>query len=188
MPAVPVGASTGSACSSMPSSPARLRASCAPASSPSAQMKRVAAPARAAAVAWLKPLPPGPVRYSPTRVSPHRGSCGKVQTWSTLNEPTTTTSGRDSGANAIRFRRVRIVLVLEQQHERHRDHQRIQREGHPDAVPVLAVVGMGEPMLDDETAGDAAEHRADAVGHHHEKTLRAGAYLRVALALDEQRT
>src|SRR5690606_26632700 len=76
-------------------------------SSPRAQMKVVAAPACAAATAWLKPLPPGPVEYSPASVSPGRGSAGQCQTWSTLKEPATTTrdmaaapSGPDVGEHA----------------------------------------------------------------------------------------
>src|SRR5690606_21786646 len=92
MPAVPVGCVLAASRRTMPSTLASARASCPPASAPSAQTKAVTAPARAAAVAWLKPLPPGPVRYSPWSVSPARGNTGNDHTWSTLNEPITTTA------------------------------------------------------------------------------------------------
>src|SRR3546814_7447153 len=101
-----------------------------------------------------------------------------VQTWSTLNEPTTTTRLmpplRPSSRHQLAFgallrpaHRVRIVLVLEQRHEHDRHRQRVQGEGHPDPVPVLAAVGGGEEVFDQEARGQAAEHRAHAVGHHH---------------------
>ena len=61
MPAVPVGASLRWSRRSMASAVASARASCPPTSSPSAHRNTVAAPLRAAAVAWLKPLPPGPL-------------------------------------------------------------------------------------------------------------------------------
>src|SRR5690606_29463446 len=67
------------------------RASAPPASSPSAHRNSVSAPALRAATAWLKPLPPGPLAYSPASVSPGCGSRGARHTWSTLNDPTTTT-------------------------------------------------------------------------------------------------
>src|SRR5690554_6317201 len=106
MPAVPVAASLSWARRSMRCAVANRRASRPPSSSPRAQMKVVAAPAEAAATAWLKPLPPGPVAYSPASVSPGRGSAAQCQTWSTLNEPATTTrdilvpSGADGGQHA----------------------------------------------------------------------------------------
>ena len=53
-------------------------------------LERINEAARTAAVAWLKPFPPGPVWYCPLSVSPGRGSAATVHTWSTLNEPTTT--------------------------------------------------------------------------------------------------
>src|SRR5690554_1067907 len=101
MPAVPVGAPASSACRSMPSAAASRRASAPPASSPSAQMNAVDAPARHAATAWLKPLPPGPVEYSPARVSPGRGSRGARHTWSTLNEPTMATRAMPGSAEVV---------------------------------------------------------------------------------------
>src|SRR5688572_11217360 len=91
MPAVPVGCSLRWSTRSMPSATASARASCAPTSSPSAHTNRVDAPARAAATAWLKPLPPGPAEYAPTRVSPGCGNASQRHTWSTLKDPTTTT-------------------------------------------------------------------------------------------------
>src|SRR3546814_2143204 len=71
-----------------------------------------------------------------------RGSVAVVQTWSTLNEPTTTTRLmsplRPSSRHQLAFRallrpahRVRIVLVLEQRHEHDRHRQRVQGERHP---------------------------------------------------------
>ena len=55
------------------------------------------------------------------------------------------------------------------------------------AVPVLAAIGADKPRIDDQAAERTAQHRADTVGHQHEQALRAGAYRRVALPLDEQR-
>src|SRR6478672_2781827 len=91
MPAVPVGASVAASRRSMPSPVQSVRASCAPRSPPSAQTNDVAAPARRDAIAWLNPLPPGPLAYSPVSVAPGCGSVGTRHTWSTLNEPTTAT-------------------------------------------------------------------------------------------------
>src|SRR5690606_16082266 len=130
--AVPVGASLGIACRSIASSAASERASAPPASLPSAHKKLAAAPARAAATAWLNPLPPGPPRYSPARVAPGAGNSAHRHTWSTLNEPTTTTlpalattpipvSGIGDVGAAVRGDTVAfaaLVPVLEQQHER----------------------------------------------------------------------
>src|SRR5690606_8968667 len=104
--------------------------------------------------------------------------------WSTLNEPTTSTrpappmSGGGFGAD---------VPGLEQRHERDRHRQRVEREGHPDAVPVLASVGGGEPAVDHPAADRAAQDRADAVGHQHEQALRARPDAGVALLLDVER-
>src|SRR5690606_285741 len=101
MPAVPVGAALGSARRSMPSASASDRASTPPASSPSAHTNTVSAPARRAATAWLKPLPPGPLAYPPARVSPGCGSRGVRHTWSTLNAPTTTTPAMRATSAAV---------------------------------------------------------------------------------------
>src|SRR5690606_4543556 len=194
MPAVPVRALLAAARRSIPSSAARRRASAAPGSSPNAHRKVVAAPARAAAIAWLKPLPPGPLAYSPASVAPGAGSSAQRHTWSTLNEPTTTTPPRAPISGIVdvrramrRHRRTAVVAMLEQRHEHDGHRQRVQGEGHPDAVPVLGAVGGGEPAVDHPAADRAAEDRADAVGHQHEQPLRAGPDPRVALLLDEQR-
>src|SRR5581483_9793567 len=63
-------------------------------SSPTRPSRRTCAPRRAAATAWLAPLPPPPVRRSrPETVSPGVGRRGTKTTRSVLMEPTTATPG-----------------------------------------------------------------------------------------------
>jgi hypothetical protein len=58
---------------------------------PTAPMNAQTPPARAAATAWLAPLPPAITAKSrPTTVSPGRGSAGVLATRSMLTPPTTT--------------------------------------------------------------------------------------------------
>src|SRR5690606_18417887 len=160
MPAVPVGASLAASRRSLPSASHSARASCPPASRPSAQANSTPAPARRAATAWLKPLPPGPVAYSPPRVAPGCGRLATRQTWSTLNEPTTATraiSGVADVAGAVRGHDLaRVVAVAEQRHEQHRHRQRVQRERGPDAVPVLGAAGVGVEAVDHPAADGTA--------------------------------
>src|SRR3546814_20440867 len=98
-----------------------------------------------------------------------------VQTWSTLNEPTTTTRLmpplRPSSRHQLAFgallrpaHRVRIVLVLEQRPEHDRHRQPVQGEGHPDPLPALASVAGGAAVLDQEAPRQPAEHRPPPVG------------------------
>ncbi len=74
----------------MPSASSSAIASAPSSSSPTAAIIRTAAPARAAATAWLAPLPP-PWRSNvpPVTVSPARGSDGSRTTRSWLTDPTT---------------------------------------------------------------------------------------------------
>ena len=75
---------------STPPASSRARASLANASLPTAPISRVAPPARAAAKAWLAPLPPGAVlKRSPGTVSPGRGRRATVAIRSRLTEPMT---------------------------------------------------------------------------------------------------
>ena len=65
------------------------------ASSPTAPTKSSRRPSRAAATAWLPPLPPWCcANRPPMTVSPGPGSCSVVTTRSTLTEPTTMTRRR----------------------------------------------------------------------------------------------
>ena len=62
------------------------------ASAPTAPTKRVRAPARAAATAWLSPLPPGPsARPDDSNVCPATGSAATSRTRSRLALPSTVT-------------------------------------------------------------------------------------------------
>ena len=75
---------------------ARSAASCARPSSSSPTRPTIAtvAPQRAAATAWLAPLPPGSSSSdAPPTVSPGPGRRSTRTTWSALIEPTTTTKG-----------------------------------------------------------------------------------------------
>src|SRR5690625_4521785 len=94
MIAVPVG-TPGTASMwdvSTPNAARRRRYSCPWGSSPTLPTNRAAAPARAAATAWLAPFPPKRYSMSPDiTVSPVRGcrSIGRWRSW--LSEPNTTT-------------------------------------------------------------------------------------------------
>ena len=66
-------------------------ASAASASRPTAPAMMTRAPSRAAATAWLAPLPPGSMRVvGPRTVSPGAGMCGRAKMRSRLMEPKTT--------------------------------------------------------------------------------------------------
>ena len=80
---------------SMPSA-ARTRSSSAPSGSvPTAPTNRVRAPARAAATAWFRPLPPGPLtRVAPSTVSPAPGSSATRRAMSRFALPSTVTPDR----------------------------------------------------------------------------------------------
>ena len=84
------------------------RASLASASCPTAPASITDAPSRAAATAWLAPLPPGSIRTcGPSSVSPARGMAGKAKIRSRLMEPNTTiigcvrTGGGDYSADGV---------------------------------------------------------------------------------------
>jgi len=65
------------------------------ASSPTQPAIRTSAPSRAAATAWLAPLPPGVNRAAePTTVAPGPGSRGTVTEMSMFRLPSTVTRGR----------------------------------------------------------------------------------------------
>src|SRR5215207_4317830 len=120
MIAVPVGALVlETSPRSTPASVKAARSSAPDSSSPSEATKAVDAPARAAATAWLAPLPPSPlVRPVARTVSPGRGirSTGRMR--STFALPTTTTSLTASTPPASQPRAPRsrsgplLVLVL----------------------------------------------------------------------------
>ncbi len=91
--AVPVGTSAVARwVVSIPSAAASAR-NCEPnASAPTAPSIRTRAPARAAATAWLSPLPPGTVSKPwPATVSPGRGKRSTPTTRSMLRLPSTVT-------------------------------------------------------------------------------------------------
>src|ERR1700722_4591735 len=92
--ATPVGCtgSTSTPAQSMPSA-SRSSTRCVPfASLPTQPTIATRAPMRAAATAWLPPLPPATCENScPLMVSPGRGKCGERATRSVLMLPTTRT-------------------------------------------------------------------------------------------------
>src|SRR5579885_2608523 len=73
------------------------------ASRPSLLMKAVRPPRRAAATAWLEPLPPGPVRKRlPSTVSPQTGRRGVRNARSATKMPITQTRSRAMGRSLRR--------------------------------------------------------------------------------------
>ena len=85
MPAVPVGKPSFTAAhQSIPSAAWNARASSPKASRPTPPMKATRPPARAAATAWLEPLPPCAVMNLPTTVSPGRGNSAHWNTRSCM--------------------------------------------------------------------------------------------------------
>ena len=78
------------------------------------------------------------------------------------------------------------MLVLEQRDEREEQHQRVRREDQPHRLPVGNAVG--GVHLNHFTAYHAAQNTAEAVGHHQEHTLCAGADFRLHLFFHKHRT
>ena len=78
------------------------------------------------------------------------------------------------------------VFVFEQRHEGKGQHQRIAGENQPHALPVSDP--LDGKVFDDFAAHHPAENTAEAVGHHQEHPLSAGADFRAHLFLNEHRT
>src|SRR5919106_3343480 len=94
MSATPVGVSARSTSSSTPASPSAANACSANSSLPTQPTKVTSAPSRAAATAWLAPLPPGMrSKVASVTVSPGCGSRSQRATRSRLTLPTTVRLG-----------------------------------------------------------------------------------------------
>ncbi len=78
------------------------------------------------------------------------------------------------------------MFIFKQPNKCYRQHQRVAGENQPYALPVgNTVYGV---HLHHFPARHAAENAAEAVGHHQEHTLRAGANFRADFFLNEYRT
>lgn len=60
-----------------------------------------------------------------------------------------------------------VMFILKNEWKYDSDNQRVAREGKPYAMPVFSIIGVGEKLIDQETAGQTAEHSAETVYHHH---------------------
>ncbi len=87
--------------------------------------------------------------------------------------------------NGLRTCRNANVFVFEQGYEREGQHQRVACEDEPHGLPVgNAVLSV---ILHHFTAHNAAQDTAEAIGHHQEHPLRAGADFRAYFFFDKHR-
>ena len=78
-----------------------------------------------------------------------------------------------------------VMFVPKHKREYYGNNQSITCKSKPDAMPVFALIGMGEKLIYNISATDTSKKSAKSVYHHHKKALGTGPYFWCCLCFNK---